>query len=181
MQEQIPLLLVRAESSDAHPLWLLRRQLEDWIHSRGVNQWRPGEMPIETVQAQIDAGEWHLHRHDDGVIAALRLLWSDPEFWGHDEDTSVYVHGLMADRGYSGQRFGKRLLDWATKQGAAKGRSHLRLDCAANNQDLCAFYASQGFTAVGEKKFEDGLNDVILWQRPIDGLEIACPRHSSPQ
>ncbi|WP_449373578.1 GNAT family N-acetyltransferase [Arthrobacter psychrolactophilus] len=167
MQQQTPLSLVRAELSDAQPLWLLRRQLEDWIHAKGLNQWRPGEMPIETIRSQINAGEWYVHRHEDGVLAALRVLWSDAEFWGPDDTTSVYVHGLMADRGYSAQRFGKRLLDWATLQGAAKGRSYLRLDCAASNQDLCAFYASQGFTAVGEKKFENGLNDVILWQRPI--------------
>lgn len=167
MQELTPLSLEHATMADAQPLWLLRRQLEDWIYAKGLNQWRPGELPIETIEGQINADEWHVQRHEDGIIAALRVLWSDPDFWGPDDGQCVYVHGLMVDRGHSDQRLGKRLLDWAAMQGAAAGRSYLRLDCAADNPNLCAFYASQGFVAAGEMKFDSGLNDVVLWQRPI--------------
>jgi len=172
MKEQISLRPVPAVLPDAAPIWRLRRQLEDWLFSKGLNQWRPGEVPIETVQNQINTGEWYVYKRQGGVAAALRVLWSDPEFWGPDDSTSVYVHGLMCDRSYQGQKIGERLLDWAAQQGAARGKSFLRLDCAAENQELRDYYASRGFRAVGHKELSIGLNDVILWQRPIDVLEV---------
>ncbi|HET9655743.1 MAG TPA: GNAT family N-acetyltransferase, partial [Kineosporiaceae bacterium] len=156
-----------AGQADAHDLWLLRRQLEDWICARGIDQWRPGEVAEQTISEQITTGEWHVHRHDGILVAALRLLWSDPQFWGDGDDgDAVYVHGLMVDRRHAGHQIGERLLAWAGEQARAAGRSWLRLDCAAGNTALCDYYRSRGFTPVRTQNLPDGLFDVVLWQRP---------------
>lgn len=167
MQRANRLSIDLATVADIRALWLLRRQLEDWIFAKGLNQWVPGEVPIETIEAQVEAGEWHVHRQDGVVIAALRVLWQDPDFWGPDDGRGVYVHGLMVDRGHAKQRLGQRLLDWAGSHGAAQGRSELRLDCAADNLELCHYYGSRGFAAAGAMTFENGLNAVTLWRRPL--------------
>jgi GNAT superfamily N-acetyltransferase len=154
-----------AEQADAHDLWLLRRQLEDWICARGIDQWRPGEVAEQTISRQITAGEWHVHRRNGILVAALRLLWSTRGSGGDDGD-AVYVHGLMVDRRHAGHRIGERLLAWAGEQARAAGRSWLRLDCAAGNTTLCDYYRSCGFTPVRTQNLPDGLFDVVLWQRP---------------
>lgn len=45
------------------------------------------------------------------------------------------------------------MLDWAEKAPRDKGRSFLRLDCAAGNPSLQAYYESQGFESRGEVIF----------------------------
>ncbi|RHA43636.1 GNAT family N-acetyltransferase, partial [Cellulomonas rhizosphaerae] len=92
---------------------------------------------------------------DDGLAATVRLLWSDPDFWGDDDAPAVYVHGLMVARRRSGDGLGRALLDWAADQGREAGVGLLRLDCRTTNPALRAYYEAYGFTAVGRRDFAD--------------------------
>ena len=52
------------------------------MHERSIRQWEPGEVGVEQIGAQIEAGEWFVHRPDGEIHGALRLLWSDPAVRG---------------------------------------------------------------------------------------------------
>ena len=41
-----------------------------------------------------------------GLVGTVRLLWTDPDFWGDDHTPAVYVHGLMVDRRAAGHGLG---------------------------------------------------------------------------
>ncbi|WP_200829755.1 GNAT family N-acetyltransferase, partial [Cellulomonas algicola] len=150
---------------DVDDIHALRRALEDWMADRGVDQWARGSLPRERVATQVDAGEWWVLRDDEGVAATIRLLWSDPDFWGDDPTPAVYVHGLMVARRRSGDGLGSALLDWAAARGRDAGVGLFRLDCRTSNPALRRYYESQGFTAVGERDF--GTHRNTLLERPL--------------
>nr|WP_274380720.1 GNAT family N-acetyltransferase [Nesterenkonia muleiensis] len=122
-------------------------------------------MPVSTIQEQVDRGEWHVLR-DQHVVAALRVLWADPEFWGPDDGTAVYVHGLMVDVTRAGEGLGAELLDWAARLTKQRERAHLRLDSALTNPGLTRYYERLGFLRKGQRQVGD-LFEVILWERPV--------------
>ncbi len=164
--------LERAAPGDTRDLRRLRHRLEDWLVARGIVQWLPSDIDEAGIGREIDAGEWHVVRRDGAIVAALRLLYSDPGIWGPDEGEdgdAVYVHGLMADRRFAGHRLGESLLDWAAGQGRDAGRSWLRLDCAADNPALREYYRTRGFSEVRTGHPYGDIFPVVLWQRPTAG------------
>lgn len=113
----------------------------------------------------MDRGEWYVLR-EERVIAALRVLWTDPDFWGPDDGTAVYVHGLMVDLDKAGEGLGAELLDWAARLGGQHGKVRLRLDSALTNPGLTGYYERLGFIRKGQRQVGD-LFEVILWERPV--------------
>ena len=101
------------------------------------------------------AGEWHVVEDAAGLVGTVRLLWSDPDFWGADQTPAVYVHGLMVDRRRTGDGLGAALLDWAAQQGRDAGVDVFRLDCRTTNPVLRDYYEAYGFTVVGQRDFDD--------------------------
>lgn len=157
----------RATSDDVTALHRLRRRLEDWLHDKGVQQWPRGEVAHADIAAQVDRNEWHLVRHPGvGVAAAMRVLWSDPDFWGEDGTRAVYVHGLMVDRALAGRGMGPHMIERASQIGREAGAETFRLDCAESNDVLRAFYRAQGFREVGRRDFDD-LFSVTLYEKAL--------------
>lgn len=145
-----------ASAADVDGIHALRRSLEDWMAERGVVQWPPHSLPRARVAAQVEAGEWHVVRDVDGnLLGTIRLLWTDPDFWGADPTPAVYVHGLMIDRRRRGDGLGTALLDWAAARGRERGVGVFRLDCRTTNPVLRRYYEGYGFRAVGQRDFAD--------------------------
>lgn len=166
------LRVLPGDPDDALALRGLRDEAAHWQVSRGITQWRVGDVPLERYAAQLAAGEWHVVRAPEsgGVVAGLRLLWADPVPWGERPPDAAYVHHLVVSRGLAGRGVGRALLDWAGAQARARGREFLRLDCMAANAGLRAHYRSLGFAEVGEHVFEDrAWYPVTLFERPVRG------------
>lgn len=99
-----------AIAGDADELHRLREAAARWLVERGIRQWQPGAVGIGSIREQIRAGEWFLHRANGSVLVALRLLWSDPLFWGEQQADAAYVHGLVIDRRQAGVGLGAAAL-----------------------------------------------------------------------
>jgi GNAT superfamily N-acetyltransferase len=160
-----------AVAGDAHDLHALREAAARWLQERGVDQWRPGEVDRATFGAQIAAGEWFVDRLGGSVRAAVRLLWTDPQFWGARPDDAGYVHGLMIDRRHAGEGLGAASLRWAEEQARAAGKTYLRLDHAAGNGRLARYYSELGFAERGRRVL-DARGPVVLAEKPLgDGRD----------
>lgn len=157
----------RAAAGDEVHLHKLRRQLEDWLHDKDIRQWPRGEVSLDLIARQIQQGQWRILRDRRvGVAAAMRVLWSDPDFWGDDDADAVYVHGLMVDRAVAGRDLGRSMLEAAAQLGRRRGSTLLRLDCAETNHALRRYYANRGFHEVGRRDFAD-LFSVTLFEKRI--------------
>ncbi|WP_052068022.1 GNAT family N-acetyltransferase [Rhodococcoides fascians] len=146
-----------ARTNDAPAILALRHAAEDWLASRSIDQWSPGEVPLSTVRLQVSRGEFVVARYPGSspIVAAMRTIRSDPEIWPDDGD-ALYVHGLVIDRCHAGTGLGAAMLDHAARSAADAGISRVRLDCAETNPTLRRYYLGQGFTEVGRREFEDG-------------------------
>lgn len=162
---------VLATPDDVAPIRALRRSLEEWMASRGVDQWPVGSgAPAERVAAQVERGEWWVVRDDEGVVASVRLVRSDPEYWGDDDAPALYVHGLMVDRRASGSGLGRALVEWAFARAQDAGATWLRLDHRASNPHLADVYRSFGFEPVAETDRPGFL--VVLMQRACGTADV---------
>ena len=161
-----------ASATDAATILGLRHAAEDWLAARRIDQWAPREVPLATVAAQIEAKEFYVARRDPSgpVIAALRLIGSDPTIWPEEDELACYVHGLVINRSDAGTGLGAALLEWASEQTRREGRSMLRLDCAETNGALRSYYLNLGFRHVGRREFAEGSSwfSVALFERPTD-------------
>ena len=147
----------RAESADAAAILALRHAAEDWLASRSIDQWKPREIPLSTIDQQVARGEFivGLRPQTMYIVAAMRLMWSDPKIWTDDED-ACYVHGLVIDRSRAGTGLGTAMLGHASDTARRAGVGRLRLDCAESNAALRSYYQRCGFTEVGRRDFDDG-------------------------
>jgi ribosomal protein S18 acetylase RimI-like enzyme len=164
-----------AEAADAAALLALREAAASWLASRGIRQWEPGEVAVEEIRAEVEAGQWHVVREDGAPVAALRLLWQDEQVWGPQPPNAAYVHGLVVSQLHHGLGMGGALLRWAAGQARARGHLLLRLDCGEENQALRHYYSLQGFHEVGRRD-SDGrwYSVVLLEQRLSDGNGALC-------
>jgi ribosomal protein S18 acetylase RimI-like enzyme len=125
-----------------------------WLLARGIRQW-PDPFPGDRIAAFAERGVFQLVSLGGETVATLALLWSDPAFWGVRPPDAGYVHALAVRRAHAGQGLGGRLLDWADEQVAAAGREYLRLDCRADNAQLCRYYERHCFEPRGEVVVDD--------------------------
>ncbi|TYP86000.1 GNAT family N-acetyltransferase [Blastococcus xanthinilyticus] len=156
-----------ARGPDAGVLHALREQRARWMTDAGIRQWRPGEVGVGEVEAQVAAGEWHVLEAGDRLVAGLRLLWSDAVVWGDVPGDAAYVHGLVVDPAHAGAGIGAALLAWAAATAAGAGRSRLRLDCVESNPRLRRYYRDRGFTEVGRRVFDSGWDPVVLLEKGL--------------
>jgi len=154
-----------ARPADAAAIHALRRELEDWMAARGLDQWPVGSLPLERIEAQVADGQWRVVRDDDGVRGAVRIVRHDPEYWGDDDPPALYVHGLMVARRAARTGLGRALVEWADEQARAAGATWLRLDHRESNPHLDEVYRSWGFVEV-DRTDRPGFR-VVLMQRPL--------------
>lgn len=157
----------KAVAVDARSILGLRQALEDWLESKGVEQWGRGEVSLSDVVQQVADGEWRVVRGRDGLQAALRLLWSDEPVWQDQNTFAAYVHGLMVDRAHAGQGVGAALLRWAEGQARQAEAPCLRLDCVESNTRLRAFYAALGFEEVDRRDFDGPWFSAVLLEKRL--------------
>lgn len=143
-----------ATEDDAEGVLGLLESAAEWLLSRDILQWIPGQIQMDWLRERIAAGEVWVAILDSVLAGSFRLIWSDRATWGTQRDDAGYVHGLVINRAYAGQGIGRRLLERAEQLVAASGRPYLRLDCMSDA--LLAYYQRAGFTLVGGKRWDHG-------------------------
>ncbi len=98
--------------------------LEDARHrlaDAGILQWT---VPLSDVwiASNVAAGKFWVARHDATPVAVVRLLWSDPAFWGdRDDGSAACIHSLPVHRDSAGEGIGAAVMRWAGAQARSRG------------------------------------------------------------
>lgn len=144
-------LLRRAEPADLPSILALWLEASDWItHTLGIVQWKPGSFHLEGVTEHFRETDMFVAQEGDDIVGSFSVQWADPYIWGElDNDRSGYVHRLVVSRSYGGKGLGRQLLQGAESYIAANGKTHIRLDCMADNAKLNQYYRDCGFVYMG--------------------------------
>ena len=122
------------------------------LQAKDINQWQhwlnPTPQYIDWVQAGFDRNEYFFIEKSGALAGMFRLMYSDEEYWGEQTDSAGYVHSLVTKTGFEGQNIGATVLQIIEQDLKAKGVDFFRLDCKADNEQLCNYYLRQGFQSI---------------------------------
>jgi GNAT superfamily N-acetyltransferase len=145
------LAVIAATLEHAGSVLELRDDLARWMLDQSIEQWRPGELPLEWIQECISHGWAYVVPGGDKLVASVTVVWDDPLMWGEPPEPAGYIHLLMVDRDLAGHGIGRSLLAWAEHRIAYSGRHVARLDCVRSNWPLRSYYERAGYGLVGYK------------------------------
>lgn len=93
----------------------------------------------------------------DGKVAmAFSVCYSDKMIWGErDKDDAVYLHRIVVNPEFKGQRLFGAILDWAVDVARKRNLKFVRMDTWASNKNIVAYYMGFGFTVVGNTTTPD--------------------------
>lgn len=128
----------------------------DFLSAKGVHQWHRAwfeeARQVRWLEAALAEGQVTMARVGEDPAGAFVLLREagpfDRRLWGDAPADAAYLHRVVVARRYAGRGFGSRLVAEAERLASAERRRRLRLDCAADNGWLNAFYARLGYAEV---------------------------------
>lgn len=158
--------LKKAEITD---MQALIHQRIAWMDKVGLRQWNVtdygGVYPPEYYAACWQRGElFALADAGTGQIICVGCLKKADDRWpdGHGVP-ALYLHHLAADLHCKGA--GAAFLRAAEAHARKSGCRCFRLDSAADNPVLAAWYEKQGYEPAGT--CVDGLYEGVLWEKPL--------------
>ena len=119
------------------------------------------------VAHQLTLGVTYLARLDSRPVATFMLQWEDPDVWGQQPPDAGYLHRLAVSADQHGQKLGQQLIEHAAQVVRANHRQFLRLDCIADNTDLCAYYEQRGFQLIETRQTLVNPHLSALYQRSV--------------
>ncbi|MGH8986711.1 MAG: GNAT family N-acetyltransferase [Acidimicrobiia bacterium] len=165
------LTVVHATVDQSGAVRELRDDLAIWMIERGIEQWRPGDLPLEWVQECVSQGWVYVVLRDDELIGSVTVVWDDPLVWGEQQEPAGYIHMLMVDRQFAGRGIGRAVLGWAERSVQRSGGALARLDCARGNSELRGYYERAGYQLVKYRDFPDvdSALETALYEKPLRG------------
>jgi ribosomal protein S18 acetylase RimI-like enzyme len=143
-----------AAAEDVPALLALRTEAEEWLRTKGTDQWsdaETGERAIAKWRASIDEGRaWVVVSEHDEVLATVSRGPFDRDFWKDSDhpESALYLYKLIVAREASGRNLGTRVIDWMSRLAALEGRTWVRIDTWRTNTGLHAYYERLGFQHV---------------------------------
>lgn len=159
--------MVRVSPHDAVAILELRDALASWMVERGIDQWRPGDMPLSWIELCAAQGWVFAALRDANRVGSVTLVWADPLIWGDRNEPAGYIHMLMVDRAFAHLGLGGSLLNWAERRISRAGHRHARLDCVHTNVALREYYENAGYRLVGHRNFAGAIPSLALYEKAL--------------
>jgi ribosomal protein S18 acetylase RimI-like enzyme len=124
------------------------------VQELGYPQWRlyltdEGFAQVRDAVAGVDGTETYLVERDGRAIATFRIQWHDRDCWADRglDGTAGYVHMLAVHRDAKHEGLGEKMLAWAERLIASRGKEFCRLDCWCRSPFLTVYYPRLGYVA----------------------------------
>ncbi|MER5889914.1 GNAT family N-acetyltransferase [Streptomyces sp. NPDC001941] len=162
---------------DVPALMALRTEAEQWLQTKGTDQWsdpETGERALSKWRASIDEGRaWVVVDSSSDVLATVSRGPVDRDFWadGDEPETALYLYKLIVARAASGRDLGTRVIDWMSRLAALEGRSWVRIDTWRTNVGLHSYYERLGFKHVRTESPSHRLSGWLA-QRPAGDVRL---------
>ncbi len=142
---------------DLDEIMKLVRQAQEYMKSKGLDQWQDGYPQREIFEDDIRHGFCHLFVDDGELCGAVTLYELKDECyekiyngkWLTDGENTAAIHRVMVGNNSRGKGIGRLILSFAESLAKEKGYSSLRIDTHKDNESMCALLEKCGFSYCG--------------------------------
>ena len=123
--------------------WLFQRAIE--LQDReGYKVW--SEVDINFLEKDIRNGHQYKILEDLNILCVFSIQFNDAIIWrGRDKNDAVYLHRIVVNPAYRGQKQFQKVLDWTKGFAQKRNLQFIRLDTWADNAKIIDYYKSFGF------------------------------------
>jgi ribosomal protein S18 acetylase RimI-like enzyme len=127
-------------------LWLFARAME-LQGKNGYKVWQT--IDNNTLRKDIADGLQYKLIEGNDLLGVFSVQLNDPFIWrDRDRNDAVYLHRIVVNPRFKGQKQFQKIVDWATAFARKKGLSYVRMDTWADNQPLISYYRTFGFRLI---------------------------------
>jgi GNAT superfamily N-acetyltransferase len=87
--------------------------------------------------------------NDTGIGIVFSVNYHDKIIWRHlDDGLSIYLHRIVVNPAFKGQKLFGVVLDWAKDHVKQRGLKNIRMDTWADNPNIIEYYKRFGFKMI---------------------------------
>lgn len=114
---------------------------------RGYQVWQ--NIDQAALLEDIENGLQYKIMIGNALACIFTVQYSDPLIWNvRDQDNAIYLHRIVVDPSFKGQRLFEKVLNWAKRQAFFLKRRYVRMDTWASNDQLITYYQGFGFQLI---------------------------------
>lgn len=134
-------------------IWLFDEVIK-MQHKNGYIVWE--SIDKLALQKDIENGLQFKIEDNKTILCVFSIQYSDPFIWQEkDQNDAIYLHRIVTNPNYKGQRLFEKVLTWAIQFAKQNGKKFIRMDTWAVNHQLIQYYRSFGFQFIENYKTAD--------------------------
>jgi ribosomal protein S18 acetylase RimI-like enzyme len=139
--------VIHTEASDLKQIFELFEHSIQYQEKKGYPVWRNYDK--NAIIKDIEDKNQYKVMVDSTIAIVFSVRYDDKVIWRDlDKGNSIYLHRIVVNPEFKGQRLFGSILDWAIDHAKQKGISSIRMDTWADNPTIINYYKSFGFTFV---------------------------------
>ena len=133
--------------SDLGQIFELFEHSINYQEKKGYPVWRNYDKNI--LIKDIEDNNQYKVVADSKTAIVFSVRYADKVIWRKlDKGNSIYLHRIVVNPEFKGQRLFGSILNWAIEHSKQKGLSSIRMDTWAANPTIINYYKSFGFTFI---------------------------------
>lgn len=136
--------IVNTTKEDLDAIMWLFEQAMDLQGKNGYKVWNGiDKMALEKdIENEL---QYKIVSNND-ILCIFSIQHNDPFIWrDKDQNDAIYLHRIVVNPNFKGQRQFEKVLDWAKQFGWQKNLKFIRMDTWADNEKIIDYYKSFGF------------------------------------
>jgi GNAT superfamily N-acetyltransferase len=136
-----------AEMTDLAQIFELFDQSIKYQETKGFPVWRNYDK--HTIIHDIENRNQYKVVIDSRAAIIFSVCYTDKIIWRHmEQEDSIYLHRIVVNPEFKGQRLFGTILNWAIEHVKQKGLNTIRMDTWATNPNIIDYYKGFGFSFI---------------------------------
>ncbi|HEY3430532.1 MAG TPA: GNAT family N-acetyltransferase [Cyclobacteriaceae bacterium] len=139
-----PYKVVNSELTDLKQIFDLFDQSIIYQEKHGYPSWRNYDQ--RAVVRDVESRNSYKIVADSKTAIVFSVCYTDKIIWReHDKGESIYLHRIVVNPEFKGQKLFGKILEWTIKHGREKGCKNIRMDTWSANPAIMKYYEGFGF------------------------------------
>ncbi|MEQ9375181.1 MAG: GNAT family N-acetyltransferase [Imperialibacter sp.] len=139
--------IVNTQLADLDLVYHLFEESIRYQEAKGYPVWRNYDKGA--IIRDIEQGNQYKVVAGDDVLIVFSVAYTDKVIWrAMDQGDAVYLHRIVVNPAFKGQRLFGHVMDWAKSHARQKGLPYVRMDTWAANANIVSYYQRFGFAFV---------------------------------